>query len=60
MQHSQTQGNTSKPTNHFETLQLHAGYEPDTATNARAVPIYASSVSIDTHDNSNRKTKYED
>ncbi|CAD6505585.1 BgTH12-01075 [Blumeria graminis f. sp. triticale] len=43
MQHSQTQGNTSKPTNHFETLQLHAGYEPDTATNARAVPIYASS-----------------
>lgn len=24
----------------FETLQLHAGQEPDTATNARAVPIY--------------------
>jgi len=27
---------------HFETLQLHAGQEPDTATNARAVPIYAT------------------
>ena len=26
----------------FETLQLHAGYEPDAATNARAPPIYAS------------------
>ncbi|EAZ82902.1 O-acetylhomoserine aminocarboxypropyltransferase/cysteine synthase family protein [Algoriphagus machipongonensis] len=25
---------------HFETLQLHAGQEPDPATNARAVPIY--------------------
>ena len=25
---------------HFDTLQLHAGQEPDTATNARAVPIY--------------------
>lgn len=24
----------------FETLQLHAGHTPDTATNARAVPIY--------------------
>lgn len=24
----------------FETLQLHAGHAPDTATNARAVPIY--------------------
>ncbi|GAA5949111.1 hypothetical protein JCM21900_004863 [Sporobolomyces salmonicolor] len=24
----------------FETLQLHAGYEPDSATKARAVPIY--------------------
>ena len=24
----------------FETLQLHAGHSPDTATNARAVPIY--------------------
>ena len=26
----------------FETLQLHAGQTPDLATNARAVPIYAS------------------
>ena len=26
----------------FETLQLHAGHSPDSATNARAVPIYAS------------------
>ncbi|GAB3704181.1 O-acetylhomoserine aminocarboxypropyltransferase/cysteine synthase [Spirosoma flavus] len=25
---------------HFDTLQLHAGQEPDTATNSRAVPIY--------------------
>lgn len=24
----------------FETLQLHAGHEPDSATNSRAVPIY--------------------
>src|SRR3546814_11541397 len=24
----------------FETLQVHAGQEPDSATNARAVPIY--------------------
>ncbi|KAJ7488134.1 Cys/Met metabolism PLP-dependent enzyme-domain-containing protein [Mycena latifolia] len=27
----------------YDTLQLHAGQAPDTATNARAVPIYASS-----------------
>lgn len=27
---------------HFETLQLHAGQSPDPATNARAVPIYAT------------------
>lgn len=27
----------------FETLQLHAGQEPDPTTNARAVPIYATS-----------------
>ncbi|PQE29780.1 O-acetylhomoserine (thiol)-lyase protein [Rutstroemia sp. NJR-2017a WRK4] len=27
---------------HFETLQLHAGHEPDSATNSRAVPIYAT------------------
>ncbi|KAF2840288.1 O-acetylhomoserine ami [Patellaria atrata CBS 101060] len=26
----------------FETLQLHAGHQPDKASNARAVPIYAS------------------
>ncbi len=30
----------SDRTYHFETLQLHAGQEPDPATNARAVPIY--------------------
>ena len=28
------------PQLHFDTLQLHAGQEPDSATNARAVPIY--------------------
>ncbi|KAL9537025.1 Homocysteine synthase [Mucor bainieri] len=28
---------------HFDTLQLHAGQTPDPATNARAVPIYATS-----------------
>jgi O-acetylhomoserine/O-acetylserine sulfhydrylase-like pyridoxal-dependent enzyme len=27
----------------FETLQLHAGQSPDSATNSRAVPIYATS-----------------
>ncbi|KAG8215773.1 Cys/Met metabolism PLP-dependent enzyme-domain-containing protein [Butyriboletus roseoflavus] len=32
---------TSKP-QQFETLQLHAGQAPDPATNARAVPIYAT------------------
>ena len=26
----------------FETIQLHAGYEPDAAQSARAPPIYAS------------------
>ncbi|KAK0119899.1 Homocysteine synthase [Cadophora gregata] len=30
------------PSTNFETLQLHAGQEPDPATNARAVPIYAT------------------
>ena len=30
--------NTKKQ--HFDTLQLHAGYEPDSATHSRAVPIY--------------------
>ncbi|KAL7359629.1 O-acetylhomoserine sulfhydrylase [Histoplasma ohiense] len=29
-------------TQRFETLQLHAGYDPDPATNSRAVPIYAT------------------
>jgi O-acetylhomoserine/O-acetylserine sulfhydrylase len=28
---------------HFETLQLHAGQEPDPTTNSRAVPIYQTS-----------------
>ncbi|KAJ5404097.1 hypothetical protein N7509_003968 [Penicillium cosmopolitanum] len=33
----------SDPQNlHFETLQLHAGHEPDSQTNSRAVPIYAT------------------
>lgn len=31
---------------HFETLQLHAGQEPDPATNSRAVPIYATTVCL--------------
>ena len=33
---------TSKKLN-FETLQLHAGQKPDSATNSRAVPIYQTS-----------------
>jgi hypothetical protein len=32
---------------HFETLQLHAGQEPDPATNSRAVPIYATTVCLE-------------
>ena len=28
---------------HFDTLQVHAGQEPDSATNSRAVPIYQTS-----------------
>lgn len=32
----------------FETLQLHAGQEPDPTTNARAVPIYATTVRHET------------
>jgi O-acetylhomoserine (thiol)-lyase len=28
---------------HFDTLQLHAGHEPDSSTNSRAVPIYQTS-----------------
>ncbi|KAF9125339.1 Homocysteine synthase [Mortierella sp. 14UC] len=31
------------PKHHFDTLQVHAGQSPDASTNARAVPIYASS-----------------
>jgi len=31
-----------KKTYNFETLQIHAGAAPDKATNARAVPIYAT------------------
>ncbi|PTB73219.1 O-acetylhomoserine ami [Trichoderma longibrachiatum ATCC 18648] len=31
-----------KLSTNFETLQLHAGHTPDKATNARAVPIYAT------------------
>ena len=34
--------NGKERTLHFETLQVHAGHTPDSATNARAVPIYAS------------------
>ncbi|KAJ5263695.1 hypothetical protein N7478_011300 [Penicillium angulare] len=32
----------SEQSQHFETLQLHAGQEPDPTTNSRAVPIYAT------------------
>lgn len=28
---------------HFDSLQLHGGQKPDPTTNARAVPIYATS-----------------
>jgi O-acetylhomoserine (thiol)-lyase len=35
-----TNGTSAGP--RYETLQLHAGQEPDPATNARAVPIYAT------------------
>ncbi|MCJ1307256.1 Homocysteine synthase [Agyrium rufum] len=31
-----------EPSLHFETLQLHAGQEPDPTTKSRAVPIYAT------------------
>ncbi|KAI1297839.1 Homocysteine synthase [Mortierella claussenii] len=33
----------SQKKHHFDTLQVHAGHVPDSQTNARAVPIYASS-----------------
>jgi O-acetylhomoserine/O-acetylserine sulfhydrylase len=37
-------GTNGKPRNYrYETLQLHAGQKPDSATNARAVPIYQTS-----------------
>ncbi|TAQ84917.1 hypothetical protein B7494_g6767 [Chlorociboria aeruginascens] len=32
---------------HFETLQLHAGQEPDPATHARAVPIYSTTPTVE-------------
>jgi len=32
-----------EPSKNFDTLQLHAGHEPDSVTNSRAVPIYATS-----------------
>lgn len=31
-----------QPELHFDTLQVHGGQSPDPTTNARAVPIYAS------------------
>ncbi|EEH02895.1 O-acetylhomoserine sulfhydrylase [Histoplasma capsulatum G186AR] len=34
-------------TQRFETLQLHAGYDPDPATNSRAVPIYATTPTVE-------------
>jgi O-acetylhomoserine (thiol)-lyase len=36
---SNSDGKTERPL-HFNTLALHAGYEPDLTTGARAVPIY--------------------
>lgn len=35
-------GDTAEAAQKFETLQLHAGTSPDPTTNARAVPIYAT------------------
>ena len=38
----------------FETLQLHAGQEPDPATNSRAVPIYqTTSYVFNSHEQGN-------
>jgi len=37
-----TNGHAARPPYRFETLQVHAGHDPDPATHARAVPIYAS------------------
>jgi O-acetylhomoserine/O-acetylserine sulfhydrylase-like pyridoxal-dependent enzyme len=35
--------NGQEKTYHFDTLQLHAGQEPDPTTGSRAVPIYQTS-----------------
>ncbi|MBU2491759.1 MAG: O-acetylhomoserine aminocarboxypropyltransferase/cysteine synthase [Bacteroidetes bacterium] len=35
-----------KPNYKYETLQLHAGHEPDSTTNSRAVPIYQTTSYI--------------
>ncbi|KAJ2615922.1 hypothetical protein H4S08_001035 [Coemansia sp. RSA 1365] len=44
MAERQPQQQDPQPSNfRFETLALHAGHQPDTATNARAVPIYQTS-----------------
>ena len=41
--HLKTKGNNDYANYKFETLQLHVGQEnPDPATDARAVPIYAT------------------
>jgi O-acetylhomoserine (thiol)-lyase len=41
--HHESNGHSSEPAApHAETLALHAGQKPDPATNARAVPIYAT------------------
>ena len=40
---SETNGTMGEPApQRFETLQLHAGQDPDPTTNARAPPIYAT------------------
>jgi O-acetylhomoserine (thiol)-lyase len=55
--HSQSDGRSDKPhsdptpTWSFETKQVHAGQTPDTATNARALPIYqTTSYAFDSTD----------
>ncbi|KAJ1859632.1 hypothetical protein LPJ57_006930, partial [Coemansia sp. RSA 486] len=40
---AEKQQESQKPKYRFETLALHAGQAPDSATNARAVPIYQTS-----------------
>ena len=37
---------TDAPQLGFETLQIHAGAEPDTATGARQVPIYQTTAYV--------------